>query len=133
VFNICHAKANWTMSSFIQQQVNDIKHKVGNDKVLCALSGGVDSSVTAALIAKAINKNLTCLFVDHGMLRKNEANDVVNTFKSHFKVNFIKVNASKIFLNKLKNITDPEQKRKIIGKTFIEVFEQYAKRVKGLA
>jgi GMP synthase (glutamine-hydrolysing) len=132
VFNVCRATNNWTMNSFVNQQINFIKQKVGNEKVLCALSGGVDSSVTAALIAKAINKNLTCLFVDHGMLRLGEADRVTKTFKDHFHVNFIRVNAANIFLKKLSNVIDPESKRKIIGKTFIQIFERYAKKIKNL-
>lgn len=132
IFNICHAKSNWTMLSFIDQEINKIKKTVGNDKVICALSGGVDSAVTAAILAKAINKNLICLFVDHGLLRKNEANAVVQTFKKQFKVNFIKVDAKNHFLSKLKNISDPEQKRKIIGKEFINVFEKQISKIKNL-
>jgi GMP synthase (glutamine-hydrolysing) len=99
---------------------------------LCALSGGVDSSVTAAIIAKAVGKNLTCLFVDHGFLRKGESDNVIKTFKNHFDVNFVKVNATDLFLTKLKNITNPEHKRKIIGKEFIAIFEKYASRIQNL-
>lgn len=132
IFNICHANANWTMNSFIKSEITKIKNQVGQDKVICALSGGVDSAVTAAILAKAINKNLTCLFVDHGLLRKNEANDVVKTFKNQFNINFIKVDAKEHFLSKLKGIINPEQKRKIIGKEFINIFEKQISKIKNL-
>jgi GMP synthase (glutamine-hydrolysing) len=120
------------MQTFVKSEIEKIKKLVKNEKVLCALSGGVDSAVTAALIAKAIGKNLTCLFVDHGLLRKNESENVVKVFKKNFKVNFIRVDASKQFLSKLKNVSDPEQKRKIIGREFIQTFDYYTKHIKGL-
>jgi GMP synthase (glutamine-hydrolysing) len=120
------------MDEFIKEETQRIKRIVGKQKVLCALSGGVDSAVTASLIAKAIGKQLTCLFVDHGLLRKNEATDIVRVFKEHFNVNFIKVNAQKQFLGKLKNVTSPEIKRKIIGSEFIKVFEHDSSSIKDL-
>jgi GMP synthase (glutamine-hydrolysing) len=120
------------MNNFVNDEIQKIKTIVKNDQVVCGLSGGVDSAVTAAILAKAIGKNLTCLFVDHGLLRKNEANEVVSTFKNQFKVNFIKVDASKLFLNELKGVIDPEQKRKIIGKLFIEIFEKQISKIKNL-
>jgi GMP synthase (glutamine-hydrolysing) len=132
IFNVCKVKADWTMKSFIQTEIAKIKSTVKNDKVLCALSGGVDSAVTASIINKAIGKNLTCLFVDHGLLRKNESDNVVSVFKKHFNKSLIKVDASKVFLNKLAGITDPEQKRKIIGKEFVNTFDKYASKIPNL-
>jgi GMP synthase (glutamine-hydrolysing) len=120
------------MKSYISTAIQQIRSKVKNEKVLCALSGGVDSAVTAAIIAKAIGRNLTCLFVDHGMLRKDEGKNVTEVFQKHFDVKFIKVDASKKFLSLLKGVSNPEQKRKIIGKAFIDEFAKYAKTIKGL-
>ncbi len=129
VYNICGCTGNWKMSSFAEETIKAIKEKIGDKKALCALSGGVDSSVAAALINKAIGKNLTCIFVDHGLLRKNEADEVEEVFTKNFDVNFVRVDAKDRFLNKLAGVSDPEQKRKIIGEEFIRVFEEEAKKI----
>ena len=115
VFAICGCQGDWKMNAFAEETIQNIKEKVGDGKVLCALSGGVDSSVAAALINKAIGKKLTCIFVDHGLLRKNEAEEVEEVFTKNFDVNFVKVDAKERFLSKLASVTEPEQKRKIIG------------------
>ena len=128
VFEICHAENNWNMQSFIDLKVQEIKDKVKDEKVLLALSGGVDSSVTAALLDKAIGKNLYCMFIDHGLLRKNEAEQVMEMFKGR-DLNITKIDASKQFLSKLKGVSDPEQKRKIIGSEFIYTFDSEVKRL----
>ena len=128
LFDICGFKGNWKMSSFIDDAVAKIKEKAGNGKALCALSGGVDSSVAALLVQKAIGDRLTCVFVDHGLLRKNEGDEVEAVF-SKFGLNLIRVNAGERFLAKLKDVEDPEQKRKIIGSEFIAVFEEEAKKL----
>jgi GMP synthase (glutamine-hydrolysing) len=132
IFNICKCKPLWTMKSFIETTVDDIKKKVGRDRVVCAISGGVDSAVTAVLVNRAIKKQLTCIFVDNGVLRTGEAIKVEKTLKRHFHMNIVCVDASERFLKKLKGITDPERKRKIIGNEFIRVFEEEAKRIKGV-
>lgn len=132
VFQICGCKGDWTPEKFIEAEVEKIRRTVGDKKVLCALSGGVDSSVTATLVHKAIGDQLTCIFVDHGLLRKGEAESVMKTFAEGFKMNVIKVDAKDRFLNKLKGVTDPEQKRKIIGNEFIYVFEDEAKKLEGI-
>lgn len=129
-FDVCGAKANWSMDDFIDMQVANIRQTVGDKKVILGLSGGVDSSVTAVLIHKAIGDQLTCIFVDHGLLRKNEADEVMNALNRDLGVKIIKVDAADRFLGKLKGVSDPEQKRKIIGKEFVEVFNEEAKKMK---
>ena len=132
IFDICEAKDDWTMASFVEIEVEKIRAMVGDKKVLCALSGGVDSSVVAALIHRAIGDQLTCIFVDHGLLRKGEAESVVETFGGKFDMNFIKIDAQDRFLNKLKGVSDPEKKRKIIGNEFIYVFDDESKKLDGI-
>jgi len=129
LYNVCGCSGDWTMSSFVQDSIKLLKEKIGDKKALCALSGGVDSSVAAVLLHKAIGKNLTCIFVDHGLLRKNEGDEVENIFRNIFDINLVRVNAKDRFLNKLAGITDPETKRKIIGEEFIRVFEEEAKKI----
>jgi len=132
LFDICNCKGDWTMSNFANEQIALIKEKVGNKKVLCALSGGVDSSVAAVLVHKAIGDNLTCIFVDHGLLRKDEGDQVEEIFTKRFNMNFIRVNVEERFLSKLKGVTEPEAKRKVIGEEFIRVFEDEAKKLEGI-
>ncbi|UUD37265.1 GMP synthase large subunit (glutamine-hydrolyzing) [Mycoplasmopsis californica] len=131
LFDICKCKKDWKMKAFVKDQVLSIRKKVGNGKALCALSGGVDSSVAAVIMAKAIGKQLTCVFVDHGLLRKNEAEEVTKVFgkEGSYDINFVKVDARERFYTKLKGVTDPEIKRKVIGEEFIRVFEEEAKRI----
>jgi len=129
LYKICGCKGDWKISSFVEQSVKEIRERVGNRKALCALSGGVDSSVAAVLMQKAIGKQLACIFVDHGLLRKYEADQVEQVFKAQFDMNLIRVNAQDRFLDKLKGVTDPERKRKIIGEEFIRVFEEEAKKI----
>ncbi|RVU54448.1 glutamine-hydrolyzing GMP synthase [Anaerosphaera multitolerans] len=131
VYGVCGEKADWTMANYAKTAIDDIKKKVGDGKVLLALSGGVDSSVTAALLSKAIGNKLTCIFVDHGFMRKNEGDEVEEAFKDSG-MNFIRVNAEDRFLNKLKGITDPEEKRKAIGEEFIRVFEDEGRKIKSV-
>jgi GMP synthase (glutamine-hydrolysing) len=132
VFLICKIKRNWSSKDQKIQLIQEVKEQVGSNKVICALSGGVDSSVVAQLLNKAIGKKLYCIFVNTGLLRKNEELQVVQTFKRRLKINLIYVNAEKEFLKKLKNVTDPERKRKIIGNLFIEIFDRYAKKIKNV-
>lgn len=129
LFNICDLKGDWTMASFAEAKIEEIKKAVGDKEVLCALSGGVDSSVAAVMVHKAVGKQLTCIFVDHGLLRKDEGDQVEKIFKEQFDMNLIRVNAQERFLNKLKGVTDPEKKRKIIGEEFIRVFEEEANKL----
>ena len=129
IFSVCKCKADWKMSNFIETSVEKYKKELAGKKVLLALSGGVDSSVAAVLLNKAIGENLTCIFVDHGLLRKDEGDFVENTFGKQFGINLIRVNAEDRFLGRLKGVTDPEQKRKIIGEEFIRVFEDEAKKL----
>lgn len=129
LYKVCRCKGDWTMSAFVNEAVADIRKRVGEGKVLCALSGGVDSSVAAALVNKAVGKQLVCVFVDHGLLRKDEADQVEQVFTKQFNINLVRVDASKRFLEKLAGVTEPETKRKIIGNEFIKVFEEEAKKI----
>ena len=133
VFNVCKAQNNWKLEDFIEQEVQAIRDVTQGQEVLCALSGGVDSSVVAALLHKAIGDKLTCMFVDHGLLRENEAEQVKVTFEDHFKINLIKIDAKERFLSKLAGVADPEKKRKIIGEEFIRVFELESKKLSHIA
>lgn len=130
VIKIANCQASWTMKNFKDQEIVNIKKIVGDKKVICGLSGGVDSSVVATLIEQAIGKQLFCIFVDHGFLRKNEGQEIKEIFSKKFQDNFIYVDASELFYSRLNGISDPEQKRKIIGKTFIEVFDDQANKIK---
>lgn len=131
VLDVCNCAGDWRMDSFVEEQIKAIKEKVGNGKVLCALSGGVDSSVAAVLLSKAIGNQLTCVFVDHGLLRKDEGDEVEAVFgpDGNYELNFIRVNAQERYYEKLKGVTEPEAKRKIIGEEFIRVFEEEAKKI----
>ena len=132
LFSICKIKKNWSPKDQKMKLIKNIRDQVGVNKVICALSGGVDSSVVAQLLNKAIGKKLYCIFVNTGMLRKNEEKQVVETFKKRLKINLIYVNAEKEFIKRLTNISDPEKKRKIIGNLFIKIFERYAKKIKDV-
>ena len=129
--NVCGLSGNWTMAGFREAEKAKIRSQVGSGRVVCGLSGGVDSSVAAALIHEAIGDQLTCIFVDHGLLRANEAEQVVQVFRDQFKINLIHRDASELFLGELAGVTDPEQKRKIIGKLFIDVFDEEAAKIGG--
>lgn len=131
VYNVCHCAGDWKMDAFVENQIKAIREKVGDGKVLLALSGGVDSSVLAGLLSRAIGKQLTCVFVDHGLLRKNEGDEVENVFgkSGTFNLNFVRVNAQERYYGKLAGVTEPESKRKIIGEEFIRVFEEEAKKI----
>lgn len=131
-FDVCQAQANWSMNDFIDMQVEKIREEVGDRKVLLGLSGGVDSSVVGVLLNKAIGDQLVCIFVDHGLLRKGEAKQVMDSLEGKFGLNIIKVDAQDRFLSKLAGVTDPEQKRKIIGNEFIEVFNDEAQKLKEI-
>lgn len=129
LYKICKVKGDWTMNNFAEEQIRLIREKAAGKKVLCAMSGGVDSAVAATLVHKAIGNQLTCVFVDTGLLRKNEADQVMKVFKDDMGMNLIKADAGELFLTRLKGVSDPETKRKIIGKTFIDVFAEEAKRI----
>lgn len=129
LYQVCGCKGDWQMSSFVADTIVKLREKIGDKKVLCGLSGGVDSSVAAVMVHKAVGKQLTCIFVDHGLLRKGEAEEVVRVFGGEFDINLVKVDASERFFSKLAGVTEPEKKRKIIGEEFIRVFEEEAKKI----
>ena len=132
VFDTCKAQPNWNMKNFVEDQIELIRKQVGDKKVLLALSGGVDSSVVAAMLVKAIGDQLTCVHVNHGLMRKNESESVVEVFRNQLKANLVYVDATDRFLGKLENVADPEEKRKIIGSEFIRVFEEEARKLEGI-
>ena len=129
LYEVCGCSGDWQMSSFVKAAIGQIRARVGQRRVLCALSGGVDSSVAAVMVHKAIGKNLTCIFVDHGMLRKNEGDEVEQVFRRQFDMNLIRVDAGERFLSRLAGVSEPEKKRKIIGEEFIRVFEEESKKL----
>lgn len=132
VFDICGCHADWDMGDFANKQIELIREKVGSKRILCALSGGVDSSVAAVMVHKAVGDQLTCIFVDHGLLRKNEGDEVEKVFMNDFKMNFIRVNCKERFMTKLAGVSDPERKRKIIGEEFIRVFEEESNKLTNI-
>lgn len=132
IFDTCKAEANWNMTNFVNDQIELVRRQVGDKKVLLALSGGVDSSVVAALLLKAIGDNLVCVHVNHGLMRKGESEDVIEVFRNQLNANLIYVDATERFLGKLAGVADPEQKRKIIGSEFIRVFEEEARKLNGI-
>ncbi|MGE5396524.1 MAG: glutamine-hydrolyzing GMP synthase [Chitinophagales bacterium] len=129
IFDICGCRGDWTITHFISETVKQVQNEVGDQKIICGLSGGVDSSVAAVLVHRAVGNQLTCIFVDHGLLRKDEAEQVVRTFKDNLNIDLVHVDARERFLTKLQGVTDPEQKRKIIGNEFIRVFEDEARKL----
>ena len=129
LYEICGCKGDWIMSDYAKKAISDLREKIGDKKVLCALSGGVDSSVAAVMIHKAVGDQLTCVFVDNGLLRKNEGDEVESVFRDQYDINLVRANAQDRFLGKLKGVTEPEKKRKIIGEEFIRVFEEEAKKI----
>lgn len=129
LYNVCKCKGDWLMSDFAKRSIESLRKKIGDKKVLCALSGGVDSSVAAVMIHKAVGKQLTCVFVDNGLLRKNEGDEVESLFRNEFDINLVRANAQDRFLGKLAGVKEPERKRKIIGEEFIRVFEAEAKKI----
>lgn len=129
LYGVCNAKGDWTMSGFVEEQVKKLRGKVGDKRVLCAMSGGVDSAVAATLLYRAVGNQLICVFVDHGLLRKYEAEEVMEVFRDKLGMNLIKADAGELFLKKLEGVSDPEKKRKIIGEEFIRVFEIEAKKI----
>jgi GMP synthase (glutamine-hydrolysing) len=132
LFHVCECSNRWTMESFLDQTSHDLKKRIGKEKVICALSGGVDSTVVALLLHQAIGDRLQCVFVNNGLLRKNEISQVVNLFRYHFKIPLITIDSEKSFLKRLEGVTDPEDKRKRIGKEFISIFEREAKKIGGV-
>ena len=129
LYNVCKAKGDWTMGCFVEEQVKALREKLAGKKVLCAMSGGVDSAVAATLVHRAVGDNLICVFVDHGLLRLHEAEEVMSVFRDKLGMNLVKADAGELFLEKLAGVSDPEQKRKIIGEEFIRVFEKEAKKI----
>ena len=129
LYRICGCERNWTMESFVRDKIEEIKREAGGSKVVCGLSGGIDSSTTAMLVSRAIGDNLTCIFIDNGLLRAGEAEEVLKTFRDRFKLKVVFVDARERFLNALRGINDAEAKRKVIGKLFIELFEEEAKKI----